>query len=529
MKARPKTASAGAILVAVIVALALAVAPSTAFAQSSSPSDAPDLLGEYAGPQTTSAAAAGQPTAPSPEAQVSGKRGKGLEFGYGDPLFVSQDPSTRRKALEEADATNAEVLRLQLKWSDIAPDSRGGGFDPRDPASSQYDWDVADAAITGAIEQGYRPILMIYGIPDWAEGANRPAEAMRGTWKPNPDDVADFGIAIARRYSGNFQSLPQVRDYMLFNEPNLPTQLTPQWKGKTGKKPASPAIYVKALNAFYDAVHGVSNSNRVITAGTAPYGFPAGFGFPEEKYTYSMRPLLFWRTALCVKGNGKAQRKCKTKPRFDVLAHHPINTAGGPGRSAIHPDDISTPDLHNLVDVLRAAEKKGNALPRGKHPVWATEIWWESNPPDNFKSPTFNNPSLKKQARWYTEAIYSLWKQGASMVLLYQIRDEPHYGAPGRFTGSSYETGVYFVDWKPKPSAQAVAFPFLGERKSKKKVKLWGKAPASGKVVVKNRGKKVAKFKVGAGEVFTKKVKLKGKAKLSATVGGTKSLSYKVK
>ena len=49
------------------------------------------------------------------------------------------------------------------------------------------------------------------------------------------------------------------------------------------------------------------------------------------------------------------------------------------------------------------------------------------------------------------------------------MRDEPHYGDPGRFTGSSYETGIYFVNGKPKPSSRAIRLPFVADRKSKKR------------------------------------------------------------
>lgn len=116
------------------------------------------------------------------------------------------------------------------------------------------------------------------------------------------------------------------------------------------------------------------------------------------------------------------------------------------------------------------------------------------------------------------------------MVLLFQVRDERPYGPPGRYTGSSYETGVYFDDWTPKPSARAVSFPFLAERKSKKKVLLWGRAPASGSAKIvntKGKGKRVAKFKVKAGQVCEKRVRLKGKAKLQASVGGIDSAPWK--
>ena len=128
---------------------------------------------------------------------------------------------------------------------------------------------------TDAKARGQRPILMILGAPDWAEGRKRSSDAPAGSWKPNPRDVADFGTAIAKRYSGGFQSLPRVRDYMLWNEPNLPQFLSPQFKGK---KPQSAAHYRKMLNAFYGAVHKVSKRNNVVTGGTAPYGGGPSFG-----------------------------------------------------------------------------------------------------------------------------------------------------------------------------------------------------------------------------------------------------------
>ncbi len=52
-------------------------------------------------------------------------------------------------------------------------------------------------------------------------------------------------------------------------------------------------------------------------------------------------------------------QNCPAPVRFDVLAHHPINTSGGPRRSAINPDDASSPDLDRIVRVLRGAETAG--------------------------------------------------------------------------------------------------------------------------------------------------------------------------
>ncbi len=180
---------------------------------------------------------------------------------------------------------------------------------------------------------------------------------------------------------------PQVDYIQAFNEPNLSVYLNPQSEGQNSK---SPEIYREILNATYEGVNDAGDA-EVVTAGTAPYGEPPGGN--------RVRPIAFWREVFCLNGQLKPTN-CPVEPKFDVFAHHPINTSGGPHRSAVHPDDASTPDLKNVVDVLRKAEKVGHA-DGGKHPVWATELWWDTNPPDNVEG-----VPLKTQARWLQESLY---------------------------------------------------------------------------------------------------------------------------
>ena len=442
-----------------------------------------------------------------PEAGLSKKRQRPrrLTTGFGDFYFTGSDDGLRRDLLDTAKKLNAGAVRLYVRWRSIAPITKPDGFAAANPNSPGYDWDSVDEAVGDARARGLRPILLVNLAPDWAEGKKRPslAVAPAGTWKPNPSDVADFGAAIAKRYKG------QVRDYMLWNEPNLTLWLLPQT--------SAPSHYRSMLNAFYDAVHRVDGTNRVITGGTAPYG--GG----RSAAGVNTRPLEFWRKIMCVKDNRKlSSTKCKKKAKFDVLAHHPISTRGGPRSSAFHDDDISTPDLKNLVSVLRAAEKAGNVKPGGRRPVWAAELWWETNPPD----PLPGNPSLGLQAQWYQKALYMLWKQGASLVSFYQVRDDVYDGEPGL---SSWQSGVEFADGSPKPSNRAVRFPFVADRKSKQKVYLWGKAPNSGKLTVMDGNRRVTRLKVKAGKIFTKTVHLKGKHKLRAEVGNLKSLTWRLK
>jgi hypothetical protein len=158
-------------------------------------------------------------------------------------------------------------------------------------------------------------------------------------------------------------------------------------------------------------------------------------------------------------------------------------------------------------------------VPGGKHPVWATEFWWHSNPPKKSK----RAPSLAEQAAYIEQALYLLWKDKVEVALLYQVGDEK---------GSPFQTGILFEDGTPKPAQTAYRFPLVGDRKSKKKVGVWGRAPSKGKVQIEVKAKKSGwktadKVKVKKAEVFETTVKLKGKGKIRARLGKDKSLSWK--
>ena len=133
-----------------------------------------------------------------------------------------------------------------------------------------------------------------------------------------------------------------------------------------------------------------------------------------------------------------------------------------------------------MTKTLRAAEKLGTPATGGTHPVIADEVWWQTNPPDKGEG-----VSLEKHARWLAQSLQILWKAGASQVIFLQFRDAPY--TPGEFSLASYQTGVYSYEGKRKPSARALAFPFVTERKSKGKLRAWGKAPRSGQLVIEAR------------------------------------------
>ena len=240
-------------------------------------------------------------------------RGAGFATGFADPGFVSPD---RDQLLDEAVNAEARYVRINLPWASIATRAPAQPADPADPA---YDFRACDAAIAAAQVEGAGAAAHRHRRAEVRRGRRAARRRHRpGAGSPTPRPTASFARAVAARYSGHFGGLPQVRYFQAWNEPNLSTYLTPQYKGK---RSVAPKLYRKMLNQFYAGVKAVSHANVVVTGGTAPYGDPPGGD--------RTRPLTFWRSVLCLKGHKRLHRsKCPTKAKFDVLAHHPINTSG---------------------------------------------------------------------------------------------------------------------------------------------------------------------------------------------------------
>ena len=354
---------------------------------------------------------------------------KPMKIGFADNLYRSSDADTRQQWLKKSKKAGASIVRLEAFWRTIAPTEPLIPTNPNDPA---YKWGTLDAAVADANARGLDPLLTVSLAPNWAEGPNRPGNVRAGTWKPDEDAFGQFGQAVAARYGS------QVRYYQAWNEPNIYTFLMPQYEGgqNTGAD-----IYRRMLNAFYDGVKTADPDGKVISGGTAPYG--------EEPGGRRTRPLIFARNLLCLNGDNEPTQNCNVKAKFDAYAHHPINTTGGPSLSAANPDDVSTPDVKNLVKVLRKAEKAGTPGTAGRHDVWLTEFWWETNPPD-----PCTGVGVKKHKRWIRQALESFEKQGAKVAINFLIRDETYEENPG-CGRATFQTGAFYDNGKKKPAFEA--------------------------------------------------------------------------
>jgi hypothetical protein len=441
---------------------------------------------------------------------------QGLQVGFADGLFTSSEAPLRAEWLDRAVDTGASVVRLNVRWSRIAPKKLPAGFDARNPAAPGYEWAALDAAVREATQHDLRILLTVYGAPTWAEGEERPDSAEPGSWEPSAAAFGEFAQALASRYNGTFPDptavggyLPAVNYYEAWNEPNLDVYLAPQYDGGENR---GPILYRQLLNSFYSGVKAASPRAKVLAGSLAPFG--------DEPGGTRTRPVLFLRNLLCLEGGVLRKAACLEVAHFDILSDHPI-AVGSPTQSATSPLDVTTPDIGRLTKVLEKAEQTKRVLPAGKKPLWVTEFWYDTNPPDP------SGISLGTQARWYEQDLYSFWKQGAQVAIALQLRDSPE----GKSYALTYQSGAYFVDGSPKPSATAFRFPFVGHRTGPFKVALWGIAPRAGKVKVqalrnggwKTLGSISAK---GPGRPFTGEVQLLRFAKLRAVIGDEASLAW---
>ena len=442
-----------------------------------------------------------------------------FDIGFSDAMYGSPE---RDLWFDRTSQVGADIIRVNMYWAVVGFEKPSN---PRDPADPAYNWAEYDRQIASAKEHGFDVELTVTNAPHWAEGPGRPPSfevAPAGSWKPDADAYGDFIHAVATRYSGSYvsgqETLPRIDYLEAWNEPNLGTYINPQYSGRQN---VSAGIYVKLLNNAYDEVKSVDPSIGVVTGGTAPYGDP-----PSSKATKTS-PLAFYRELLCL--NRKLKRKACSggeRAKFDIIAHHPINRAEGPDAHGPRDDDVMIADFGDLRKTLRAAERQGTTGTPGRHGLWANEIWWQTDPPDKGEGVSYRTHAL-----WTEQALYMLWRQGASNVTFLQIRDTKQKSRH-EYTLDTYQTGIYTYGGKRKPTATAVAFPFVTDRRGKSKLLAWGRPPKSGKLTIeaKRRGhggfRRVARLRVTEGKVFKKPLRIRGDAKLRAKVGGKSSLIW---
>ncbi len=352
-------------------------------------------------------------------------------------------------------SSGATYVRIGVSWRAIAPASRPSGFDSRDPSSPGYSWAGLDATLQYAAAANVIPILDVNAPPSWAM-AKRPKSGSAGT--PKAAALGDFAHALATHYDGT-NGPPAEHVYQVWNEPNLSLDLGP----------VSASAYRGMVNAFADAVHGVDPANLVVAGALDPFGHPKS----KKQKWYSVAPLAFMRSLLCLSKGSHPHSTCHHAIHFDAWSHHPY-TFGGPFGHAKHPDDVELGDLPQMRSVLRAGVRLHHVVSSRPVKFWVTEFGWASSPPRPHAAP------MGLAARWTAESLHQMWVSGVSLVTWFDLQD--------RKSPSPYQSGLYFhssslAKARPKPVRTAFRFPFVAYLKGST-VSVWGRDATSSRARV---------------------------------------------
>ena len=446
----------------------------------------------------------------------------GLVRGISDGILLSNDATIRSFAVSRARAAGASVFRIPVDWRSRASSGASG-----DLAGQTYHLGTVDAAVREAVDAGLQPLLVVSRAPAFAEAQPRWPYAYPGSWSPNPLAFKEFAELLARRYSGAFpdplapgRTLPQVKLFQAWNEPNLSRYLAPQWIGVNGHWSAfSPAIYRQLLNAFYAGVKSVDPSDVVVAAGVAPSGDRAGVG--------RVAPLLFLSELFCLDGHGRRVLGCGEPAHFDVLAYHPLSFRS-PDTPAASAQDVSIADAAKITTLLRRAERMHTVLPAAAKPVWVTELDWESEPQARRGVP----PRL--QGGWISRALHRLWVAHVQLVDWHFLVDPypalslalPNGGSVqvSRPAGLYSSSSAGILASTPKPFLTGFQLPFDPLRIDRRRVRVWALLGAPGQPATLERlrrgaWKPIALLRGDRWGVINNAVAIRGAARLRLRSG----------
>jgi len=380
-------------------------------------------------------------------------------------------------ALDLLRRSGVRTVRLTAGWSVLAPRPRAltrPRFDATDPAAYRAEaWRRIDRAVRAARRRGMAVMIDIaFWAPVWATAGDTSEHPREGV---DPLLLARFAKAVARRYDGEYdppgraRPLPSVRAFTIWNEPNLPAFLGPQWQDPSTKRvPLSPHLYRRMVAASYPAVKAVQPDALVLVGGLAAYG------------RGGVSPLRFLRELACVDGRLRPLKRAEcagfTRLPGDGFAYHPYSTRTFPDRSeaGAGADDAPLARIGELAGLLDKLASDDRLDPRLRD-IYLTEYGYETNPPD--PGAPFGPARAARMSSW-AEAIASR-EPRVRTVAQFLVRDLP--GGPGverEGRLADWQSGLLFLDGRLKPLALALPAPLHAEPGPPGRVRVWGRVRA---------------------------------------------------
>lgn len=405
-----------------------------------------------------------------------------------------------------------DELRISAEWKLEAPDPTSSvvprGFRFSDPgAYNSPGMGLLDQAVRAAARAGTGVIIdPAFAAPLWATRAHGRAG---GGLHTNIDvsQLVAWETMLARRYNGTFvppgahSLLPRVGAFTLWNEPNGPTFLRPQWVGRV---PASADWTREVTDLAYPAIRRASPRARVLIGNTSDAGSDAPSAYD------GVAPMAFIRRLACVDGQLQpiSDGSCA---RFhavpaDGFAHHPYERNAPPWAASSTEQQGwaqmgDLPKLQSLLDRLVAMHR----LAPGASDLWLTE-GYESN------AELSNRPwSEARQAQMNAASEYLAWRDPQLRSFAqFLLRDTLTYetlvlrvgtGRPAAQLAGTWTTGLMREDMTPKPALAMFRTPVVARvlagaaSAGPKLLEVWGRVRPA-------RAQTEVRVQVGAGGAY---------------------------
>jgi hypothetical protein len=379
-----------------------------------------------------------------------------------------------RVVAEGASLSNGDIARLKTEAQRKKARAQRARFKPSNPRTyPTRNWDRYDNLVKQATQLGMRVYFTITGPgPRYGHRTAPPSQrANAGTFKPIPSQFRAFAQAVGRRYSGSYRDengvrrrLPRVSLWSIWNEPNQPGWLSPQWANDI---PAAPALYRELFFAGRQGLERSGHGNDAILLGeTAP------LGSDKTGPRNGMKPIPFLRELVCVKPDGTqytgadaTARRCEDFAKNGPLkaigfAHHPYTKKIAPSVAPKTPDEVTMGNIGTLgpfLDTL-SAQSGGKLAPA--LPIFLTEFGYESNPPDPRNGIPYMRQALFNQLAEFL-AFNDPRVMATTQFLLRDVGPVAKYPKGSRLYWFTYQSGLYTVRGRAKPAAFSYALPFV--------------------------------------------------------------------
>jgi hypothetical protein len=397
-----------------------------------------------------------------------------LEIGIEDERILLDDFARAPAAVADWQALGITLVRIHARWGRLAPGpQRPSGFSGSDPADPRYDWTELDRAVGLVRAAGLKIALTVTGPgPLWTSA--KPS-LHNPRYKPSAAAFGAFARAVARRYRG------QIDRYLIWNEPNIAGWLDPQLdcvrkrvkrRLKTVCTPVAPHLYRSLVRAAAPAIRASDPGAEILVGELAPKGNP-----PRSNRS-PMAPFPFYQAFGCVDARLKPIRTgaCRGfKPATaDGIGHHPHPVELSPETPSKDPTWAKMGDLPRFEKLLRKLVARGRIrLPNRRLSMDLTEFGYQTSPPDHATGIT-----LGRQSAWLQQAAYLAWRDPyVHSLTYYQWEDEPvRFRGSGSLAYAGWQSGLRYVDGRPKPALQTFAAPLVADRARKL---VWGQVRTS--------------------------------------------------